>query len=191
MRNFAKEAATAKEKYRAFRFAIDKELGEALVKHLEARNIKQADWFRLMIQATLAQENVFLAQNEIDRLVQKFINLMQEEIKKLVQEPLKFAQDITQETDKLAQGDTQENEKLAQNNKQEMGKLAQEAKKEPAPPATYEEILEMERLNRQENKSYVELGKMFNRSPKNVHKHVKKLRDKNKALEEYLSGDDD
>ena len=54
-RDLVREAAWAKDKYRAFRFAVSRELGEALVEHLNTHDIKQSDWFRTMIENTLAQ----------------------------------------------------------------------------------------------------------------------------------------
>ena len=62
--NLKKETERAKQKYQRFNFAIDKVLGEALLEYLAANGIKQSDWFKEMIEATLHQENPVLTQVE-------------------------------------------------------------------------------------------------------------------------------
>jgi len=84
-RNLKNEAAWAKEKYQRFNFAVSKELGQGLIEHLSASGIKQADWFKSVVERTLAQvDEQILAQVEAliheARLVKKALAKLEEEI---------------------------------------------------------------------------------------------------------------
>ena len=95
-RNLAKEAEQAKQRYQRFNFAVDINLGKKLLIYLADNNIKQADWFKKMIDNTLNDQDIMqeITNAEIQSLQAETVLTQAQTILALVQGQTILTQDI-------------------------------------------------------------------------------------------------